>query len=108
MLSKHVWIDEMRFAPTRASGFVGGVWSTYAGKIAKDAYLEVAFDSSGSGFCRLYAEKLGMPTRDMVAEALGREDREGIQADPRRGACPQSPSEEIRARGRLVQIRPGG
>ena len=70
-LSKHVWIDEMRFAPTRARGLVDGVWSTYAGKIAKDAYLEVAFDCSGSGFCRLYAEKLGMPTRDMVAEALG-------------------------------------
>ena len=66
-LSKHVWIDEMRFAPTRASGFVDGVWSTYAGKIAKDAYLEVAFDCGGSGFCRLYAEKLGAPTRDMVA-----------------------------------------
>ena len=70
-LSKHVWIDEMRFAPTRAGGFVDGVWSTCAGKIAKDAYLEVAFDSSGSGFCRLYAERLGTPTRDMVAEALG-------------------------------------
>ena len=69
-LSKHVWIGEMRFAPTRASGFVDGVWSTYAGKIAKDAYLEVAFDCGGSGFCRLFAEKLGTPTRDMVAEAL--------------------------------------
>lgn len=34
-----------------------------------------------------------------------RKDRERIQADPRRGACPQSPGEEIRARGRLVQIR---
>mgnify|MGYP000216550619 FL=1 len=36
-LSKHVWIDEMRFAPTRAKGLVDGVWSTCAGKIAKDA-----------------------------------------------------------------------
>lgn len=71
MLSKHVWIDEMRFAPTRAGGFVDGVWTTYAGKIAKDAYLEIAFDSGGGGFCKLYSEKLGMPTRDMVAEALG-------------------------------------
>lgn len=70
-LSNHVWIDEMRFAPTRAGGFVDGVWTTYAGKIAKDAYLEIAFDSSGNGFCKLYLEKLGMPTRDMVFEALG-------------------------------------
>ena len=71
MLSNHVWIDEMRFAPTRAGGFVDGVWTTYAGKIAKDAYLEIAFDSGGGGFCKLYSEKLGIPTRDMVVEALG-------------------------------------
>lgn len=69
-LSKHVWIDEMRFAPTRASGFVDGVWSTYAGKIAKDAYLEVAFDCGGSGFCRLYAEKLGTPKSHTFAESF--------------------------------------
>ena len=41
----------MRFAPTRASGFVDGVWTTYAGRIARDAYMEVAFDSGGRGFC---------------------------------------------------------
>ena len=35
----------------------------------------------------------------------GRKDRERIQTDPRRGTCPQSPGEEIRAGGRLVQIR---
>ncbi len=69
-LSGHVWIDEMRFAPTRASGFVDGVWTTYAGKIAKDAYLEIAFDGKG-GFCKLYSERLGMPTRGMVLGALG-------------------------------------
>ena len=69
-LSGHVWIDEMRFAPTRASGFVDGVWTTYAGRIAKDAYMEIAFDAKGGGFCKLYSEKLGMPTRRMVAGAL--------------------------------------
>ena len=69
-LSGHVWIDEMRFAPTRASGFVDGVWTTYAGKIAKDAYMEVAFDSSGRGFCHLYAKKLGSPTKAMVTDCL--------------------------------------
>lgn len=35
----------------------------------------------------------------------GREDRERVQTDPRRGACPQSPGEEIGVGGRLVQIR---
>ena len=69
-LSGHVWIDEMRFAPTRASGFVEGVWTTYAGTIAKDAYMEVAFDSGGRGFCSLYAGKLGSPTKAMVTECL--------------------------------------
>jgi transposase-like protein len=69
-LSGHVWIDEMRFAPTRSGGLVDGVWVTYGGRLAKDAYLEVAFDASGSGFCKLYAEKLGTPTRNMVLETL--------------------------------------
>lgn len=69
-LSGHVWIDEMRFAPTRASGFVDGIWTTYAGKIAKDAYMEVAIDSKGSGLCRFFSEKLGTPTRRMVLSAL--------------------------------------
>ncbi len=69
-LSGHVWIDEMRFAPTRASGFVDGVWTTYAGKTAEDAYMEMAFDSSGRGFCKLFSEKLGTPTRGMVLSAL--------------------------------------
>ena len=69
-LSGHVWIDEMRFAPTRASGLVDGVWTTYAGKIAKDAYMEVAFDSSCRAFCHLYAKKLGSPTKAMVTDCL--------------------------------------
>ena len=78
-LSKHLWIDEMRFAPTRATGFVDGVWTTYAGKIAKDAYLEVAFDAGGRGFCKLYSDKLGMPTRDMVLSALKGRVEEGAK-----------------------------
>ena len=69
-LSGRVWIDEMRFAPTRATGFVDGVWTTYAGRIAKDAYMEVAFDASGRGFCHLYASKLGTPSKAMVTECL--------------------------------------
>lgn len=76
-LSGHVRIDEMRFAPTRASGLADGVWTTYAGKIAKDAYLEIAFDAKGDGFCKLYAEKLGTPNRDMVLSALSGRIEEG-------------------------------
>ena len=45
--------------------------------------------------------------KDLSKTQTGREDREGIQADARRGARPQSPREEIGAVGRLVQIRPG-
>ena len=63
--SGHVWMDEMRFAPTRATGLIDGVWTTYGGRIARDTYMEVAFDSSGQGFCKVYG-KLGTPTRDMV------------------------------------------
>lgn len=74
-LSGHVWIDEMRFAPIRADAV--GACRTYRGKIAKDAYLEVAFDSSGNGFCKLHSEKLGMPTREMVLGALGGRIEEG-------------------------------
>jgi transposase-like protein len=69
VLSGHVWIDEMRFAPTRASGFVDGVWETYAGRISKDAYMEVAFDSAGHGFCQVYA-KLGTPYGSSVERCL--------------------------------------
>lgn len=68
-LSGHVWIDEMQFAPTRAAGFVDGVWTTYAGRIASNAYLGVAVDSSGMARCRLY-RKLGMPTKAMVRDAF--------------------------------------
>ena len=71
----HVWIDEMRFAPARAEGVAA--CRTYKGRIAKDAYLEVAFDSTGNGFCKLYAEKLGAPTRGMVLSALGDRIAEG-------------------------------
>lgn len=67
----------MRFAPTRAGGFVDGVWTTYSGKIAKDAYLEIAFDSGGGGLCKLYSTKLGMPTRNMVFDALGKRIAKG-------------------------------
>ena len=69
-LSGHVWIDEMRFAPTRASGSADGGWATYAGKIARDACVEAAFDSSGRGFCHLYAKKLGTPTKAAATEGL--------------------------------------
>ena len=76
-LSGHVWIDEMRFAPARSDGVAA--CRTYKGRIAKDAYLEVAFDSAGNGFCKLYAEKLGTPTRDMVLSALGDRIAEGAK-----------------------------
>jgi len=75
-LSGHVWIDEMRFAPTRASGFVDGVWETYVGRISRDAYMEVAFDSSGHGFCEVYP-KLGMPLGRSVERCLGGRVAEG-------------------------------
>ena len=55
-LSGHLWFDEMRFASARASGLGAGVWTTYAGKIARDAYMEVALDGSG-GFCKAFYEK---------------------------------------------------
>lgn len=45
--------------------------------MAKDAYSEIAFDSTGSGFCKLYSTKLGMPTRDMVFDVLGKGIAEG-------------------------------
>lgn len=70
-LSGHVWMDEMRFAPNRSEGLVGGVWVTYAGKIAKDYYMEVAVDGSGQGFCHVYYEKSGTPTREMILSAVG-------------------------------------
>lgn len=75
-LSEHVWIDEMRFAPTRASGFVDGVWETYVGRISRDAYMEVASDSSGHGFCEVYP-KLGMPLGRSVERCLGGRVAEG-------------------------------
>jgi hypothetical protein len=75
-LSGHVWIDEMRFAPTRASGSVDGVWETYAGRISRDAYMEAAFDSSGHGFCEAYA-KLGMPRGGSILQCLKGRVEEG-------------------------------
>lgn len=69
-LSGHVWIDGMGFAPTRASGLADGVWTAYAGKIAKDACMEAAFDSNRRAFCRLYSGKLGSPTKAMVTDCL--------------------------------------
>lgn len=69
-LSGHVWIDEMQFAPIRAKGAVE-TYLTYRGKIGKNAYLEVAIDSKGNGFCRAYDTRTGIPTRDMVMDALG-------------------------------------
>lgn len=76
VLSGHVWIDEMRFAPTRASGFVDGVWETYVGRISKDAYMEVASDSSGRGFCEAYG-KLGMPRGSSILRCLKGRVEEG-------------------------------
>jgi len=78
-LSKHFWFDEMRFAPTRATGFEDGVWTTYAGKIAKDSYMEVAFDGR-TGFCHVFYDKLGTPTRDMIAKAFEGRVVEGSKA----------------------------
>ena len=75
-LSGHVWIDEMGFAPTRASGFVDGVWETYVGRISKDANMEVAFDSSGRGFCEVYG-KLGMSYGSSVLRCLEGRVKEG-------------------------------
>lgn len=69
-LSGRVWIDGMGFAPTRASGLADGVWATYAGKIARDACVEAAFDPSRRAFCRLYSGKLGFPTKAMAADRL--------------------------------------
>lgn len=43
---------------------------TPTGRIAKDAYIEVAFDASGRGFCHLCASKLGTPSKAMVTECL--------------------------------------
>jgi hypothetical protein len=48
---------------------VDGVWETYAGRISKDAYMEVAFDSAGHGFCQVYA-KLGTPYGSSVERCL--------------------------------------
>lgn len=79
MLSKHFWFDEMRFAPTRATGFEDGVWTTYAGKIAKDSYMEVAFDGR-TGFCHVFYEKLGTPSRDMILKAFEGRVAEGSKA----------------------------
>ena len=45
-LSGHVWTDEMRFAPARADGVAA--CRTYKGRIAKDAYLEVALIPSAT------------------------------------------------------------
>lgn len=76
VLSGHVWIDEMRFAPTRAEGSFPA-FITYAGKIGKDAYLEVAIDCNGNGFCKAYKTKTGNPTREMVMDAPGKRIKEG-------------------------------
>ena len=50
-------------------GLEAGVWTTYAGKMARDAYTEVTFDSCG-GFCKVFYEKLGMLSRDMILSAF--------------------------------------
>lgn len=78
-LSGHVRIGEVRFAPAGAAGLAKGAWTTYAGRMAKGACLEVASDAGGNGFCKLRSDKLGTPARGMVLDALG--------AGSRRGPC---------------------
>lgn len=107
ILSNHVWIDEMRFAPTRAGGFADGVWTTYAGKIAKDAYLEVAFDSSGGGFCKLYSGKLGMPTRDMVFDVLGHRIAKGSKITHDGAPCHSLLARRLRLEDDWCKFVPG-
>lgn len=85
-LSGHAWMDEMRFAPIRAAGFVDGVWTTYAGKIGKDAYLGIAIDSSGLAKCHLYG-KLGMPSKKDVADAFAGSFAEGIKLTHDGASC---------------------
>lgn len=53
-LSKHVWIDEMMFVPARAAGIADDVRLTNGGKLAKEACLGIAVDSSGQAVCKLY------------------------------------------------------
>lgn len=106
-LSGHVWIDEMRFAPNRATGVVDGVWTTYAGKIAKDAYLEVAFDHQGNGFCKLYADKLGMPTRKMVLSALKGRIEEGARLTHDGAPCHNLSVKELRLEDDWVKFVAG-
>ena len=65
-LRGHVHIDEMQFAPTREGDGV----ITADGSIAKNLYMEVAFDSRRQGFCHFYYGKPGMPTSDMVLDCL--------------------------------------
>jgi transposase-like protein len=85
-LSGHVWIGEMRFAPTRASGFVDGVWEAYVGRISRDACTEAAFDSAGHGFRQVCAR---------------------LEARPRRGPAPQRGDQKALARRRLGEMRAG-
>ena len=80
---------------------------TYKGRIAKDAYLEAAFDSAGKGFCRLCAEKSGTPTRDVALSALGDRIAKGAETDARRRAFAQPAGQGARLGGRLAQIRSG-
>lgn len=69
----------MRFAPTRATGFKEGVWTTYAGKIAKDSYMKTGFDGR-SGFCHVFYEKPRVPTRGMESECFRGRTAEGAKA----------------------------
>lgn len=75
-LKDHFWFDEMRFAPTRASGLEDGIWTTYGGRIAKDAYMLIAFDYD-NGFCKVFYEKLGTPTSNMIKTSFSNRVEKG-------------------------------
>jgi transposase-like protein len=105
-LSGHVWIDEMRFAPTRASGFVDGVWVTYAGRISRDAYMEVAFDSRGRGFCDVYA-KLGTPYGSSVERCLEGRVAEGSKLTHDGAHCHNAAIRKLSLGDDWVKYAPG-
>ena len=105
-LSGHVWIDEMRFAPTRASGFVDGVRETYAGRISRDAYMEVAFDSSGRGFCETYG-KLGTPYASSVLRCLEGRVAEGSKLTHDGAQCHNAAIKELSLGDDWVKYAPG-
>ena len=67
-LSGRVYMDEMQFRPTRSPGqektMSGGVWA--------NAYLGLAVDSSGRGFCKLYRKPWSPRSADVLSFLMGR------------------------------------